>query len=146
MLSVTGILSRAWLQAPKPGGRDNVSRELLVAVIDDDEPFRTALVKSLGSLGYAARGFISAEKFVAGNGENSCDCVITDIHMPGMSGFDLARLLMSRNCKTPVIMITARIEPGLEAKAAAVGAVCLLRKPFESSALVDCLDKALEGR
>ena len=123
-----------------------MSREPLVAVIDDDEPFRTALVESLGSLGYAAQGFISAEEFVAGHGEKSCDCVITDVHMPGMSGFDLARLLMSRNRKTPFIMITARVEPGLEAKAAAAGAVCLLRKPFESNALVECLDKALSGR
>ena len=132
--------------AAKPVGKDKVSREPSVAVIDDDEPFRTALVESLGSLGYAARAFISAEEFVAADGEKSCDCVITDVHMPGMSGFDLARLLMCRKRKMPVIMITARVEPGLEAKAAAVGAVCLLRKPFESSALVECLDKALSSR
>ena len=123
-----------------------MSREPLVAVIDDDDPFRSALVESLGSLGYATRGFSSAQDFVAADGENSCDCVITDIHMAGMSGFDLARLLMSRSRKIPVILITARAEPGLEAKAAAVGAVCLLRKPFESNALVGCLDKALRGR
>ena len=108
-----------------------MAREPLVAVIDDDEPFRTALIESLDSLGYGARGFASAEEFVATDGEKSCDCVITDIHMPGMSGFDLNRLLMSRESKVPVIMITARAEPGLEAKAAAAGVVCLLRKPFE---------------
>ena len=121
-------------------------REPFVAIIDDDEPFRTALVDSLCSLGYGASGFASAEEFVAANGETSCDCVISDIHMPGMSGFDLNRLLVSRNSKVPVIMITARTEPRLEAQAVASGAVCLLRKPFDSRALIDCLEKALEIR
>jgi FixJ family two-component response regulator len=121
-----------------------VSRELLIAVIDDDEPFRAALVESLLSLGYGARGFASAEEFVAVDGEVSCDCVITDIHMPGMSGLDLTRLLAARDSRVPVIMITARAEAGLEASVAAVGAVCLLRKPFETRALLGCLKSALD--
>ena len=121
-----------------------MSRELSVAVIDDDEPFRLALVESLESLGYSARGFASAEIFLADAGNNLFACVITDIHMPGLSGFDLKRLLAGRNSKIPVIMVTARGDPGLEAKAASVGAVCLLKKPFKSSALIDCLDRALK--
>jgi len=120
-----------------------VSREPLIAVIDDDESFRIALVESLCSLGYGARGFASAEEFVVANGERSCDCIVTDVHMPGMSGLDLKLLLTSRGSNVPVIMITARIEPELEVRAAVVGAVCLLRKPFESDALVGCLDTAL---
>jgi len=117
----------------------------VIAVIDDDQPFLTALVESLVSLGYATRDFASAEEFIARGGESECDCVITDVHMPGMSGFDLKRLLMARNPDLPVIFITARAEPGLEARAEAVGAVCLLPKPFESNDLVDCLDRALDG-
>ena len=46
-----------------------MSGEHLVAVVDDDEPFRTALVESLDSFGYAARGLSSAEEFIAGGGE-----------------------------------------------------------------------------
>jgi FixJ family two-component response regulator len=123
-----------------------VSREPLIAVVDDDEPYRIALVESLVSLGYRALGFSSAEEFVAKGERKSCDCVITDIHMPGMSGFDLAGLLMAYRSKFPLIMITAREETGLEERAAAAGAVCLLKKPFESSALIDCLDRVLSGR
>ena len=119
-----------------------MSRELLIAVIDDDESFRMALVESLSSLGYSVRGSISAEEFIVMDGEGSCDCVITDIHMPGMSGLDLKRLLAGRGSARPVIMITAHAEPDLEAKAAASGAVCLLRKPFETDALIDCLERA----
>jgi FixJ family two-component response regulator len=140
------LLSPAPPSAAKSGKGRCVSRELLIAVIDDDESLRIALVESLGSLGYGACGFASAEEFVAGGGEGSCDCVITDIHMPGMSGFDLKQLLTARGSRLPVIMITARAEPGLEAKAVARGAVCLLRKPFEADALIGCLERALNVR
>jgi FixJ family two-component response regulator len=113
----------------------------LVAVIDDDDPFRAALVESLRSFGYRVRGFASAEEFIAANLEPSCDCIITDIHMPGMSGLDLRRHLVARSSKVPVIMISARAEDGLEARVAASGAVCLLRKPFESDDLIGWLKR-----
>jgi FixJ family two-component response regulator len=119
-----------------------VSRELLVAVIDDDDPFRTALTEMLGSLGHRVDDFASAEQFIATNEEGSYDCIITDIHMPGMSGIDLKQVLTTRACKVPVIMITARAEPELEARAAASGALCLLRKPFETDTLIDHLERA----
>jgi FixJ family two-component response regulator len=51
---------------------------------------------------------------------------------------------MARDWRVPVIVITARGEPGLEARAAASGAVCLLKKPFGADALIGCLEKALE--
>jgi FixJ family two-component response regulator len=118
-------------------------KELLIAVIDDDESFRTALVESLGSLGYGARGFASAEAFIAWDANASCSCVISDIHMPGMSGFDLARLLAASRPQLPVLMVTARSDLGIEAQVVANGAICLLRKPFKTDALIGCLEKAL---
>ena len=120
-----------------------MSIEPIVAVIDDDEPFRTALVEALVSLGYGVREFASADEFVAASGELACGCVITDIHMPGMSGLDLTRLLTARGSQIPVIVITARAEPDLESRAAASGAICLLRKPFQTEALLGCLGRAL---
>ena len=119
-----------------------MSKEPLIAVIDDDESFRIALTEALFSLGYAARDFASAEEFLAEEGP--CDCVVTDIHMPGMSGLDLKQVLSARGSKMPVILITARAEPDLEAKVAASGAVCLLRKPFDAGVLVDSLERALK--
>jgi FixJ family two-component response regulator len=120
-----------------------VSREFSISVIDDDELFRTVLVDSLASLGYNVSEYASAEDFVAAQNYSSCNCIITDLHLPGMSGLDLKRLLTVRHSTVPVILITARAEPGLESRAAAAGTVCLLRKPFESSELVRCLGKAL---
>jgi FixJ family two-component response regulator len=128
---------------PDPG-KDHVSRDLLIAVIDDAESFRTALVESLGALGYRARGFASAEEFIAWEAEASCNCVIADIHMPGMSGLELGRLLSARRRGVPVVMVTAHSDLGIDAQATASGAVCLLRKPFPTDALIDCLEKALK--
>jgi FixJ family two-component response regulator len=121
-----------------------VSQEPLIAVIDDDESFRAALVELLFSFGYGVRDFASAEDFVAANGFESYGCIISDIHMPGMNGIDLQRLLVARDCRVPVIMITARTEPGLEGRVISAGAVCLLSKPFDADALIGCLEKTMK--
>lgn len=121
-----------------------MSKEPAIFVVDDDNSFRLAVVGSLRSLGYAAQGFASGEEFIAANGAASCDCVITDLHMRGMSGLDLIRELQARGSTVPAIVITGRPELGLETKATALGAVCLLRKPFETDTLIQCLEKALQ--
>jgi FixJ family two-component response regulator len=121
-----------------------VSGEFIISVIDDDESFRTALVGLLRSLGYEAHGFTSAVEFIDSGEEGSCDCIITDFCMPKMSGLDLIELLTARGSTVPVIMVTGRPEQGLEAKAAAGGAVCLLMKPFEDDALIGYLERALK--
>ena len=70
-------------------------------------------------------------------------CIITDIQMPGMSGVELKEHLAASQNPVPVIMITARHDPGLEDKAIASGAACFLRKPFDADALIRCLERAL---
>ena len=117
----------------------------LIAIVDDDDSMRDALVGLFRSLGYDARGFASAEEFLACSELERFTCIITDIQMPGMNGFELKRQLDQRHGKLPVIMITARSEPGLEAKAISSGAACFLRKPFETETLVNCLEKALRA-
>jgi FixJ family two-component response regulator len=121
-----------------------VTAEPLIAVIDDDEPCRIAIQESLSVLGYFARGFASGDEFLATGEEASYDCVITDIYMPGISGIDLKRLLVGRGFAVPVIMMTARTESSLEAVAANCGAVCLLRKPFETDTLAGFLKAAVK--
>jgi FixJ family two-component response regulator len=122
-----------------------VPRYLEIAVIDDDESFRVALVESLSSLGYETIGYASAEDYLGGIADRSIDCVISDVHMPGMSGLDLTKHLAAVGATTPVILITARSDSSLAAKAAAAGAMCLLRKPFEIDGLIKCIDEACAG-
>ena len=118
---------------------------LAIAVIDDDDSFRVALVESLASLGFEASGYASARDFIAGNGQEMCKLIVSDVHMPGMSGLDLIRHLIASGSKLPVILITARSEPGLEARAVAAGAACFLKKPFEINDLIDCIERAAKG-
>ena len=121
-----------------------VARHLEIAVIDDDESFRVALVESLSSLGYGASGYASAENYVRAIGDRSFNCIVSDIHMPGMSGLDLMKRLTAQGSTIPVVLITARSDANLEAKAAAAGAACLLRKPFEIDELIECVEGAVK--
>jgi FixJ family two-component response regulator len=100
-----------------------------------------ALVRSVG---YNAHGFASAEEFLGCGTLKDFACIITDIQMPGMSGIELKQHLTASQCLVPVIMITARNDPGLEEKASASGAACFLRKPFDADALISCLESALK--
>jgi FixJ family two-component response regulator len=122
-----------------------VPMDLEIAVIDDDDSFRMALVESLSSLGYQADGYSSAEDYIGRVGGKSFSCVVTDIHMPGMSGLDLMQRLSAEGSTTPVVLITARSDSNIEEKAAAAGAVCLLRKPFEMNDLIGCIEDAVSG-
>ena len=115
----------------------------LISIVDDDAAMREALVGLVRSLGYEARDFASAEDFLASNELGRFSCAITDIQMPGMSGFELKRELSTRHYSLPVIMITARAEPGTEEKAMSSGATCFLRKPFEAETLLNCLQRVL---
>jgi FixJ family two-component response regulator len=115
----------------------------LIAIVEDDESLRESLVGLVRSLGYRASSFASADLFLAAGEEAACDCIITDIQMPGTSGIELKQRLVAEGCDAPVIMITARTETALHDRARASGAVCLLQKPFAAEALISCLETAL---
>jgi FixJ family two-component response regulator len=117
-----------------------------VAIIDDDDSMRCAVVALVRSAGYDAQGFASAEAFLACATARDFACVITDVQMPGMSGIELKQHLTASQNPVPVIIITARHEPDLKDKALASGAASFLRKPFVSDALIGCLERALNGQ
>jgi FixJ family two-component response regulator len=119
--------------------------ESVVSVIDDDDSLRDAVIGLVRSLGHQARGFRTAEAFLAADGQRFSSCIVSDIHMPGLSGLELTQQLANEGCPTPVILITARGEQGLQERAAASGAHCVLLKPFSADALIDCLNRALAG-
>jgi FixJ family two-component response regulator len=116
----------------------------MISIVDDDTSMRDMLVSLVRSFGYDARAFASAEEFLASDDFEKFTCTITDIHMPGMSGFELKDRLDALSGSMPIIMITARTEPDLEEKAISSGAIGFFRKPFEVEKLVGCIEKALE--
>lgn len=120
-----------------------VSPNAHIAIVDDDESLRLALAGLVRSMGFTAAAFASAEDFLESADVDTAGCLITDIHMPGLSGIELKQKLAERRSALPVIMITGRAEAGLKQKALASGAFCFLMKPFEAEALADCIDRAL---
>ena len=114
-----------------------------IAVIDDDVSVRESLPDLLKELGFAAETFASAEEFLASDYISRADCLILDIGLPGMSGFDLARELTRRGHAMPIVFITGRSEqslpPGQRLKE---GLNCVF-KPFSEEALGHALDAAL---
>lgn len=114
-----------------------------IAIVDDDESLRLALLGLLRSLGYRGHGYGSAEDFLADPVGADCDCVLTDYHMPGASGLELLRRLRAAGSRTPVILMSAQTEAGLRERALAGGALCMLAKPFEAEQLIHCLGRAL---
>jgi FixJ family two-component response regulator len=117
--------------------------DVVISIIDDDAAARSAIVALMRAKGFETKSYDSAENFLRSESHGLCQCIITDIQMPGLSGIELKQKLDATNCKTPVIMITARVEPRLHSLALASGAFCLLRKPFKASELVECVERAL---
>jgi FixJ family two-component response regulator len=118
----------------------------VISIIDDDASVRIATNRLIRSLGYAAFTFASAEEFLRSPQLAETSCVITDVQMPGMSGIELQSLLIARGYEAPVIFITGFPEESIRAKALAAGAVSLLGKPFEETALIESIDTALSRR
>ena len=110
-----------------------------VAVIDDDESVRTALVRLFRSVDFETFAFGSARSFLSEFRDLTLDCVVLDLQMPEMTGLDVQRYLkmVYPTISLPVVMITAQDEPGSCESCLAAGVAAYLRKPVESTALVD---------
>jgi FixJ family two-component response regulator len=120
-----------------------IESRALVAVVDDDVSVRESLPDLLGELGYAARGFASAEEFLASDTIPVTRCLILDVAMPGMSGPELQRELILRGHAFPVIFITAQADKSVRLGLLKLGAVECLFKPFNDQVLRAALDTAL---
>jgi FixJ family two-component response regulator len=119
-------------------------RPLMIAIVDDDEAVRVAMKSLLRSLGYHASTFGSAEEFLTSQFSNT-SCIITDLHMPGLSGLDLQELLIAEGHRIPIIFITAYSNENAQIRAMKAGALAFLTKPVNADHLVGYLEKALKA-
>jgi FixJ family two-component response regulator len=115
----------------------------LISVVDDDESVRESLPDLLREFGFAAQVFASAEEFLASDYVDKTKCLVLDIAMPGMSGFDLRRELRLRRRDIPIVFITAHRDETVRPRALEQGAVECLFKPFSDTALLKALNAAL---
>jgi FixJ family two-component response regulator len=115
----------------------------LISIVDDDESVREAVGGFLRALGFDTEAFASAEDFLGSGRVGVTVCVITDVHMPAMSGLELQARVAGDGHGVPFIFITAFPNEQTRARALKGGAVCFLNKPFTEAELVAGIGSAL---
>ena len=115
----------------------------VVAIVDDDQRLLESLADLLESAGHAVRAFPSAQALLNSKALPEIDCLITDIGMPGMDGFELQRVMSERRPGLPVILITGRHEITELPQAKHNW---FFRKPFDGQALLAAIGDALTGK
>jgi FixJ family two-component response regulator len=120
-------------------------RSKLVAIVDDDDSMRSALVGLLESAELDAQSFASAEEFLQSGQQHAIACLIADIRMPGMSGLELQAQLNAERRRIPIIFITAHGDEKMRMRALRAGAVEFMAKPFNDEALLESVRAALES-
>jgi len=116
-----------------------------IAIIDDDEFVRDSMRTLVESVGYATMAFSSAEEYINSNRIRNTSCLITDVQMPGMTGFDLHDRLIRDGYSIPIILMTGLPTERFKARARNSVAVDLLSKPIGLECLMGSLEKALNG-
>ena len=115
----------------------------LISVVDDDPAVVEAMVSLIQSVGYKGKGFHSAEDFLKSRQLRNTACLILDVRMPSMGGFELQRRLATGNYRIPIIFITAYDSDDVHIQASQAGAAGLLCKPFSQESLFQAVRSAL---
>ena len=116
----------------------SAARTKAIVIVDDDDGVRDSTRVLLESYGYSTECFESAEVFLEKTEGRVGDCLLVEVQMPGMSGIKLLEHLRARGIQKPVILMTANVER-LGDRAAQVGALAILRKPFSEDALLEAI-------
>jgi FixJ family two-component response regulator len=117
-----------------------------ISIVDDDASVREALKGLMRSVGRDVDAFGSAEEFLISGKAHETACLILDIRLPGMSGFDLQERLKGEPRPIPIIFISGHADEAARKKALAAGAVELLTKPVRRGPLFSAIDTALRKR
>lgn len=118
--------------------------KLTIGVVEDDASFLRALRRLLSAAGFTVATFASAEEFLDSESAGATSCLVLDVHLGGMSGFDLQQRLATAGAPIPTIFITAHDDPATRERARS--GVAYLRKPFREDALIGAIQHALESR
>lgn len=122
------------------------TRPVTVALVDDDDDFRAALVERLELEAFEVLPFKSAEAALKAVGADFAGVVVSDVRMPGMDGRQLLTRLLSVDDSLPVIMITGHGDIAEAVEAMRQGAYDFVAKPFPFERLLESLKRALEKR
>ena len=127
----------------KDGGEIS-SQKKQIFIVDDDESVCRALSILLATYGFSVKTFTSAEDFFNAVPNSVSGCLLLDIHMPGLDGWETLQRIIESGHKCPVIIISADKNAEFNEKASKAGAVGYLQKPFNDKALVDLIRVAFK--
>jgi FixJ family two-component response regulator len=119
------------------------AESLLVAIVDDDASMRNSTRRLIRSFGFRAEAFASGREFLDSGCLTETACLILDVQMPGMDGWELQRLLANANHRIPIIFVTAYASDDEQRRATRAGAVDFLRKPVSEQALISAIQAVL---
>jgi FixJ family two-component response regulator len=114
-----------------------------IAVIDDDASVRRALQRLLQSAGFTVETFSTAREFLDADYRARTACLVLDIHLPGMSGFELQEYLTVSGVLIPIVFITALDDISTREQVHRTGAAGYLRKPFDQDTLIEAIRRAI---
>jgi FixJ family two-component response regulator len=117
----------------------------VIAVVDDDESVRKAVVRMLRTAGLAAQGFSSGEVFLETWHFARPDCLVLDLQMPDVSGMEVQRALKLAGAHFPIIVITAHDAPSMREECMRLGAAAYLCKPLDIRTLLDAVNLAVDS-
>jgi len=117
----------------------------MIFIIDDGQSLERAFLLLLKSAGFDVKGFSSAEEFLTYSPVSDDDCIILDLRMPGMKGFELMDKLISKGIHTPVICVNAFDDAKSREQARKLGAVAYFTKPVDNQALIDTINWAAQS-
>jgi FixJ family two-component response regulator len=116
----------------------------LIAIIDDEASVRAGLERLVRSRGYAVASYASGIDFLSSLEAVRPACVLLDLHMPALSGFEVLEALRQQAATIPVIVVTADCCPEIAEQVTALGALACLNKPVDAPALFDGISAALQ--
>ncbi|SRR6266850_3055398 len=114
----------------------------VISIVDDDPSVRRALNRLVGSAGYLVETFASAGDFLGSSVSTRTACLVLDIYLEGMTGFELQDKLEADRLAIPIIFMTAHDDPATRERIARSGAAGYLGKPFDGQALLDAILQA----
>lgn len=118
----------------------------IIAIVDDDPCVRGSLDNLMRSAGMEAVVFSSAKDFLASELRDEIACLLTDLHMPEMTGLELLAELKRLGSRTPIIVMTAYPTDAACDQAFKLGALDFIAKPVDADDLIDAVEAAAQGR
>jgi FixJ family two-component response regulator len=116
-----------------------------ISIVDDDASIREALKSLMRSVRFGVDAFASAEEFLASERSDDTACLILDLYLPGMNGFELQNRLNIEGSRIPIIFITAHADEVSRQRALKAGAIDLLSKPVRREALFKAIQSAIKA-